>query len=150
MRPVRAGAARGGAGSGHVVLPHPADVMLRAWAPTRLGCVAEAVRALTDSYARVGPSAAGCPHAFTVTGRSPEATLVAVLEEAVFLLDARGQVAVAARLTDAGDGLVRGVLDVVPAGDVEVVGSAPKGVSWSGLSFSHTGGTWRCTVIVDV
>lgn len=139
----------GSTGCGHRVLPHTADVIVQAWAPTPWACVAEAVLALTESFATAAPGAVRHCHRFDLEPGEAAAVLVAALEEALFLLDARGEVPVAARLADE-DGVVRGVFEVVGAQDVQVVGSVPKGVSWSGLAFERRGHGWCCTATIDV
>lgn len=139
----------GSTGSGHRVLPHTADVIVEAWAPSPLGCAAEAVLALTESFATVAPGAARHEHRFDLEPGEASGVLVAALEEALFLLDARGEVPVAARLADE-DGVVRGVFEVVGAQEVQVVGSVPKGVSWSGLAVERRGDGWCCTATIDV
>ncbi len=70
-------------------LPHPADLMLQAWAPTPEGCIAEAVRALVESFAdtlRATPL-----HHARFRGRryAWDERLVSALEEVLFLLDTR-------------------------------------------------------------
>jgi SHS2 domain-containing protein len=41
------------AGRGHWTMPHPADLRIEAWGPTREDCLAEAVLGLVDSFAVV-------------------------------------------------------------------------------------------------
>lgn len=131
--------------SGHRVLPHPADVIVQAWAPTPEECITEAVHALVESFADASLARGVGSHDFTVAETSWAERLVAVLEEVVFLLDSRGQVPVAVTVqTDSAS------FELADVADADLVGSTPKGISRSGLEFSRIGDTWHCCAIVDV
>ena len=134
-------------------MPHTADVILQAWAPTRRGCLREAVLALVDSFA--APPAAASPAAgrtvtFSVAPAADDEQLVAVLVEALYAIDALGAVPVDVTLRPTPDGGLDGVFTTVPADAVEVVGAIPKAVAYSDLMLAQTGGLWRCRFTVDV
>lgn len=138
-----------GHGAGHRRLPHPADVMLQAWAPTPQRCLEEAVCALVGSFADVSDTRPERVHEFEVSDPSWDTRLVTVYEEVLFLLDARGEVVLHASVTAAGDGLLVS-FDLARAEEVVLTGSTPKGIARSGLEFCHRGDRWQATAIVDV
>lgn len=130
---------------GHRVLPHPADVIVHAWAPTAEECVAEAVHALVESFADASPARGVGSYEFDIAETSWGERLVAVLEEVLFLLDSRGQVPVAVTVQDG-----RASFELADVADADLIGSAPKGIARSGLEFTETADGWRCSAIVDV
>ena len=132
------------------MVPHAADVILEAWGATRAACLEEAVLALVESFVDSSRAAAADHVPILLDARSDEDALIALLEDVLLLLDARGAVPVAAILDERADGRVVGRLDVAAADEVEVTGAVPKGVSRSGLVFEHENGRWRCRVLVDV
>ncbi|MQA86809.1 MAG: archease [Streptosporangiales bacterium] len=136
--------------SGHQVLPHTADVALAAWAPSRAECIAEAVRALVESFADVTDAAPGGSIAFPVEPEGDDDLLVSVLDEAIYQIEVHDRVPVDVEVAEDSDGggIVR--FATVPTDSVEPVGAIPKGVSWHDLQFGCSGGTWRCHVTVDV
>ncbi|MGA7989108.1 MAG: archease [Candidatus Dormiibacterota bacterium] len=136
--------------AGHRILPHTADLILEAWARDRNSCIEQAVLALVESFVDshdVAPSASSTRH---MPAAEDAERLVAVLEEAIYIVDTRGAVPVRATITDEPDGGLRAVFGLVPLGQVEVIGPAPKGIARHGLLFSPGGGEWRCHVVVDV
>ncbi|HEX7660947.1 MAG TPA: archease [Pseudonocardiaceae bacterium] len=144
--------------SGHRLLPHTADLLIDAWADTEPDCIAEAVRGLADSFVDVPDQAPRRGIPIRVHAGTPAERLVAVLEEAVFLVDAQGLVPVGAGLRldpdddEAGGtgGEVRGRFDVVALSATRPVGPAPKGITRHGLRMSRWDGGWRGQVVVDV
>jgi SHS2 domain-containing protein len=141
---------RGSGRSGHRLLPHTADLVVEAWAPTRAGCLEEAARGLVDSFARVPKGVTGRRVPVAFSQDSDEATLVAVLEEVIFALDATGSVPVEVELRERETRGVAGSFGVVPVDTLESHGPAPKGVSLSDLSFEPDAGGWRCRATIDV
>jgi SHS2 domain-containing protein len=135
---------------GYRLLPHTADVIVSAWAPTAEGCIAEAVRGLVASFLDVTGATPGWPQRLSFDPAPDTETLVLVLEEVIYLLDTRQVVPVRVEVsrTDAGD--LQGRWWLVPAGSGRPVGSAPKAVTRHGLEFGHDSGRWRCTVTIDV
>jgi SHS2 domain-containing protein len=136
--------------AGHRILPHPADVMLSAWASTPEGCVAEAVRALVESFADATAARATTTHEFRLMDASWDERLVSTLEEVLFLLDTRSAVPIAVSVTPAGPDTAAVSFQVAALNDVDLIGATPKGIARSGLAFSSTANGWQCEVIVDV
>lgn len=95
-----------GGSAGHRTAAHTADLIVEAWAPTREGCLAEAVAALTDSYADTSTATAAGRHTFRITAGSDDQTLVGVLEEALYVLDAFGKVPEGAGFESSNRGLL--------------------------------------------
>jgi SHS2 domain-containing protein len=135
---------------GHEALPHTADVILEAWAPSLDECVAEAVIALVDSFVDVPEAPEQTSHTFVAPAGTAEATLVTVLEEALYVLDMLGKVPVATTVDSAITGQVSGSFALADVADDDLKGSVPKGVSLSGLVIGETDGRWRCRFTVDV
>lgn len=136
--------------AGHRVLPHTADVILEAWAPTCEECIAEAVAALVDSFLDVSQARPAGTHSFSASVTTCQAALVTVLEEVLYILDMRGQVPVTTTVAECGSGRVSGSFTLVDVTDRALDGSTPKGISLSGLVFHETDGRWSCTCTVDV
>ena len=141
--------------TGHRVLPHTADLIIEAWAPTRPRCLEEAVRALVQTFADTGDATPTAKVPFSSKATTPEEQLVAVLEEVIYLVDVRGEVPADVQVdSDLAEGRVSGRFGVVPAEEAEPVGSVPKAVSLHELEMTHEpagdGERWRCRAIVDV
>jgi SHS2 domain-containing protein len=135
---------------GYRLLPHTADVVVEAWAPTRAACLAEAVRGLVAVFADTAGVVASRSVAFTLGPAADEELLVRLLEEVIYLVEVDGVVPVDVRVELTPDGGLRGRLDVAPLAPAMVIGPAPKAVAWHELSLVPEGGGWRCRVTVDV
>ncbi len=135
---------------GFALLPHTADMILSAWAPTDTGCLAEAVRGLVASFADIPVATPEAAVPFSCDPAAAPELLVRVLEEVNYLLDARGLLARDARLRRRPDGGLDGTLLVVSADAAEVVGPVPKAITRHRLEFGSQPGGWRCAVTVDV
>lgn len=133
---------------GHGVQAHTADVVIEAWGPTAAACYEEAAAAFVDVFAAVD-AVEGSAEPFDVGPGRPADLLVLLLEEILFDADARGHVPIATEVEVRGDHLV-GRITAVPIEDVAIVGSIPKGVSYSDLEFERSDGGWRCRAVVDV
>ena len=135
---------------GHRVVPHTADLIIEAWAVDRAACIAEAVTALSGSFADA--SAATSTGTLPVSFDAIDAgeLLAAVLEEVIFLLETSGLVAVGVDLEDADDGSIDGTFLIVPLTSVTQIGPAPKGIARSDLLLTHGTHGWRAHAIVDV
>lgn len=144
------GPAAAGGGGGHRLRPHTADCIVEAWGPDRARCLAEAVLGLVAVFADVRGAGAAHPVAVSVPAGDDDEVLVRLLEYVIYLVDGFGEVPVTCRLADRADGGVEGRLEVVAAGQVELVGAVPKGVSRSGLRIDGSEGRWRCRAVVDV
>lgn len=136
--------------TGHRILPHTADLIIEAWAPKRDECLAEAVVALRAGFVEIADHVSTRRRHFTLTSTSDDDLLVALLEEALYVLDAYAEVPTDTHLQPQADGDVAGWFDVADVADVVLVGSIPKGIARSGLSLFEADGEWRCTATVDV
>lgn len=136
--------------AGHRIRPHPADLIVQAWAPSAERCLVEAVCALVGSFADVGHVPGSGQYAFDVRAGGWADRLAAVFDEVLFLLDARDEVPVATQVATRADGTLHVTFELAPLDHTEAVGSAPKGVSRSGLVFEQVDSLWRCSAIVDV
>jgi SHS2 domain-containing protein len=132
---------------GHRTLPHPADVILQSWAPTAEGCLAEAVRALVECFADTSRARPWKTHEFEIADGPWDERLVSVLEEVLFLVDARGKIPIAVRMAIGGRSVS---FELAGIDDVELVGSLPKGIARSGLEFGRVDDRWQARAIVDV
>lgn len=135
--------------AGHRALPHTADIRVEAWAPTREACIAEAARAVVESFADLGSARSGEVRRRTLVARTDEDLLVATLDELIFLLDTTGEIPVDLELHPTSDG-AEAVFAMALPGDVAQVGSVPKGVSLNDLHLAEAPEGWRCEVTLDV
>jgi len=136
-------------GAGHRALPHTADTIIEAWGPTRAECLAETVLGLVELFAAGdAPPTGSVP--FEIDAPADEDVVVQLLDDVLYLLDARGVVPVAVDVEEDDDGALVGEFGVVPARELELVGAVPKGVSRSQLAFRRVDGGWVCRVVVDV
>jgi protein archease len=136
-------------GSGHRTVPHTADLRIEAWAPTRDGCIRQAVLAVVESF--LDPSSAHGDHARLrrlIADRNDD-LLVAVLDEVIYLLDTAAEAPVDLELRDV-DGGVDVVFAMADASTLPQVGAVPKAVSLNELRFFHCHHGWRCSVTLDV
>jgi len=135
---------------GHRTLPHTADLVIEAWAPTREGCFEEAVAALVDTFSDAAsfPPTDWLPFEL---GPAPDDELVVLLlEEVIFVVEVRGQVPCACRVDDATDARLRGTLGLVSVHGVQTTGAAAKAVSYGDLSFAREGPSWVTRATIDV
>ncbi len=140
----------GGPDRGFELLPHTADMIVSAWAPTDVDCIAEAVHGLVTAFAEIPAATPDETVPFSCEAAAAPELLVRVLEEVIYLLDARGLLTRDARLRRRPDGGLVGALLVVPAETAEVVGPAPKAITRHRLEFAPEEHGWRCAVTVDV
>lgn len=143
IEPVRTGA-------GHRVLPHTADVIVDAWAPSRSGCLEELVRGVVETFADVRNVTATREVRHRVGAARDEDVVVALLNNVLYLLDADGLVVVDIALDEDDDANFDGTFFVTPVDDVAQTGAAPKGISRSDLQFASDGLLWRGRVLIDV
>ena len=119
----------GVAGQGHRTVPHTANLRLEAWAPTREECLAEAVRGLVGSFADVSGAR---PHRTAqrhLAAGPAEDLLVAAIDEAIYWLDAEGEIPVSAAVRPADDGGADLALSLADAAAAEIIGAVPKAAS---------------------
>jgi SHS2 domain-containing protein len=138
------------ADKGYRAVPHTADLRIEAWAMSRDECIAEALRGLIDSFADVKD----CPIARIserpVPADSDPDLLEAAAEEIIYLLDTQDQIPVSVRLRPAAGGIVL-ILALAAAGAVDIVGAAPKAVSFHGLRCEPDAvGRWAASMTIDV
>jgi SHS2 domain-containing protein len=137
--------------SGHRVVPHTVAIAVEAWADSREECLAEAVRALVETFADIGEAVPDDSVAFALV-ESDEALLVAVLDEVIYQVEVYSRVAVDVSV-DERTGATRGQIEVrlatVPVAMVDQVGAVPKAVALHGLRFGREAGMWRAHVVVD-
>lgn len=140
-------------GSGHRMVPHTADLRIEAWAPTREGCVAEAVRAAVETFVDLGGARASGVRRAALAADVDEDLLVAALEEMVYLLDTTGEVPVDVELTATSEG-AEVTFGTTLVTDLEQIGAVPKAVSLHELRLGREEGPetprWTCSVTLDV
>ncbi|MET7395998.1 archease [Dactylosporangium sp. NPDC005572] len=139
-----------GPAAGYELLPHTADVMLTAWAPTAEECIEAAVRALVACFADVRAVGPARLVGFACEPAPDDELLVEVLEEAIYLLDTEDVVPVQVALARTARGGLAGDFGVIARSDVPLVGPLPKAVTRHGLRFARHGGLWRCAAVIDV
>lgn len=135
---------------GYRLLPHTADVVVEAWAPTRMTCLAEVVRGLVAVFADTTGVVASRSAAFTLAPAGDEELVVRLLEEVIYLVEVDGVVPVDAHLEPTPEGGLGGRFEVAPLEPAMVIGPAPKAVAWHQLSFARGAAGWACRVTVDV
>ncbi len=139
------------AGQGHRTVPHTADLRVEAWAPTREGCLAEAVRGLVSSFANVAGAAPHHTAKRHMTAGSAEDLLVAVVDEVIYWLDAEGEIPASVTVGQAGDGGVDLALSLADVTAAEIIGAVPKAASLHDLRCApDPAGQWSCSVTIDV
>jgi SHS2 domain-containing protein len=137
-------------GSGYRLLPHTADVIVEAFGPSMGACFEAAVMGATATFAEMRGVEATGERQVELRPASDEAMLVAVLEEAIFLLDAQDLVVVRAHLPVAGGDGVSGWFDTVDKALVAVVGSPPKAVAYHELELIGDASGYKCRFVLDV
>ena len=134
---------------GHRTVPHTADLRVEAWAPTREGCIAQAVLGTVDELPRHlvgasraqppvpadraqrrGPAGGGARRGGLPPGHDQEAPLDVELEP--------------------DDGGVDVRFAMCDATALPQTGAVPKAVSLHELYFAPGPGGWRCSVTLDV
>jgi SHS2 domain-containing protein len=138
------------AASGYRLLPHTADVMVSAWAPTVEDCLAQAVRGLVSCFAETGAARPQRLVPFACDPAPESELLVELLEEAIYVIDAHDAIPVQVAVVRTADGGLVGEFGVADRAEVELIGPMPKAVTRHNLRFAPDGSTWRCAVIVDV
>jgi len=136
--------------SGHCVLPHTADMIIEAWAPTRSGCLEELVRGVVETFADTRGVTATREVPLEIGAARDDDVVVALLSDVCYLLDADGLVVIDVALDEEDDGNFDGTFFVAPVEAVVQIGASPKGISRSDLRFAPDGSLWRGHVLVDV
>ncbi|MBW3578955.1 MAG: archease [Actinobacteria bacterium] len=136
--------------AGFAVRDHTADMAFEAWGSTRGACFTQAVRALVSSFADTTDVASDGRHAVAFGPAADEDLLVDLLDEVIYLLDARGVVPVGGELVDEPDGGISGELEVAPVERVRPAGAVPKAVTHHALQVQAGPQGWRCHAVIDV
>lgn len=135
---------------GHRTLPHTADLMIEAWAPTREGCLEETVPALVDTFLRHSPAAATMTLPVDLQPAADDELLRLLLEDVIYAAEVLGAVPVSASLAARPDGGLHGIFTAVPVTAVSVVGAVPKAVTRHGLQVVREPGRWVARAVIDV
>ncbi len=130
-------------------MPHTADLRIEAWAPTRNGCIKEAVLGTVESFLDTALAHPKQTRRCRLTKDRNDDLLAAVLEEVVYLLDTEAEVPVDIDLHDL-DGDVEVTFAMVDATRLTQVGAVPKAPSLNAIRLSKDGDGWRCLVTLDV
>lgn len=138
-----------GIAAGHRGVPHTADLRIEAWAPSRDGCIRQAVLGTVDSFLDISSARPHRSLSRRLTAGSDDDLLVAVLEEVIFLLETVGEAPVDLDL-QGGGGVAEVNFAMVDARTLPQVGAVPKAVSLNDLRLSHDDNGWRCLVTLDV
>jgi SHS2 domain-containing protein len=125
-------------------------VIVEAWAPTRVACLEEVGRGLVDTFADVSGVRAEGSHPISIAAMDDEESVVTLLDEIVYLLDAEGVVPVEIELEAGQAGAITGRFLTAPVGRIVTVGAPPKGVSRSDLFIGRERGWWVCRIEIDV
>ncbi|RKS68403.1 SHS2 domain-containing protein [Actinomadura pelletieri DSM 43383] len=150
--PERARGRRVRALRGHLHVPHTADLRIEAWAPTREGCVTEAVSGLVGSFADTTDVRPQRTDVLNVPPQPDPDLLVAVLDDVIYRLEVHGELVLDAEITTAPDGGLTAGLKLGDATKVTAIGAIPKAVSLHELRLTRDPMTdaWSCAVTIDV
>lgn len=135
--------------TGHRGVPHTADLRIEAWAPTRNGCIRQAMLGAVESFVDTSSAHPDNTYRSRFSPGCDDDLLAAVLDEVIYLLDTEGQVAVDVDLDDV-DGDVAATFATVEATTLPQIGSIPKAVSFNELRLARQQQGWRCSVTLDV
>ncbi len=135
--------------SGHQGLPHTADLRIEAWAPTRDGCIRQAVLGTVASFLDTASARPNHTLVRRLTAERDDDLLVDVLEEVIYLVDTACEEPVNVEVIGT-DGAVDVTFAMVDARTLPRIGGVPKAVSLNGLHLSHRHSGWRCLVTLDV
>lgn len=136
-------------GDGRRAPVHRADLRIEAWGPTRESCLAEAVRALVDSFVRRALPLSSSKVSFEVISPADDALLVAVLSEVITRIRARNEVPIVTDVAATPGGVLLRC-EVVDTGAVLSCGVLPKGLTRHRARIGRSGNGWWCSVRVDV
>jgi len=135
--------------SGHRSVPHTADLRIEAWAPTRNGCIREAVLGTVACFLDSSSAQPNRTRVRRLTADRDDDLLVGVLDEVIYLLDTAGEAPVDLDMNGT-NGSVDVTFAMTDASMLPQVGAVPKAVSLNDLRFSHGQHGWRCAVTLDV
>ena len=135
--------------SRHQSVPHTADLRIEAWAPTRGGCIRQAVLGTVASFLDTSTAQPNHTRVRRLTAERDDDLLVGVLNEVIYFLDAAGEAPVDLDMNGT-DGGVDVTFAMADASTLPQVGAVPKAVSLNDLRFSRGQGGWWCAMTLDV
>ncbi len=143
------GIGSGGARAGHWSVPGVSRTRVEAWAPTREGCIAEAVAGTVESFAEVSGCAPVRYHRMTVPAEDDRQVLLGVIDEVLFDISNAGVVPVWVRLRVVRTGVE---LDVggVDTDEIRPSGRAPHSVSTHRLRERRGHRGWSASVVLTL
>jgi SHS2 domain-containing protein len=128
-----------------------ADVGVRGWGPTRAEAFAQATLGVFALLVDPGEVEARERRAVRAQADSPEALLVAWIDECLYVHEIEGFVVRAVELTTCTDALAHGLLHGEPVDPGRHrVGTVVKGATYHQTSVQARDGGWDVRVIVDV
>ncbi|WIX76677.1 archease [Amycolatopsis carbonis] len=129
---------------------HDADLRIEAWGPTREACLAEAVRALVESFVRARPTGVCAAWWFEAGGSTGGSVLVALLDGVVAMMRTRSRIPVTVEGVVVDGSMVGLRCQITDLGAVIPAGAIPKGVSRREVRCERTERGWRCAARIDV
>jgi protein archease len=136
-------------GSGHRTVPHTADLRVEAWAPSREGCIVQAVLGTVEAFLDTSSAHPKRTRRCHLTAPRDEDLLVAVLDEVIYLLDTAGEAPIDLELQPT-EGGVEVRFTMLDATTLPQVGAVPKAVSLHDLHLAPWPRGWCCSVTLDV
>lgn len=134
---------------GHRTVPHTADLRIEACAPTRAGCIRQAVLGTVEAFLDTSSACATDTRRCRFAAQRDDDLLVAVLDEVIYLLDTEGQAPVDIDVDDLDGGVVV-TFAMVDATTLPQIGAVPKAVSLNELRLEREQTGWQCSVTLDV
>ena len=134
--------------AGHRVLAETSDLLIEAWAPTREGCMVQAVQALVACFADVSEATPGRIVPFVFPPDRDDRQLFDLLAECLSVFEIFGVVPVSTQVDRAEDGSLAGCFETADVAQVSLISRPPEGVRLHELEFEQTDG-WHCLVGVD-
>lgn len=139
--------------SGYRAIPRAAGLVVEAWGDSREECLAEAVRAVVDSFAEIGDAVPDGSVEFALAARDDDALLLTVLDEVIDQIQGEERVPVDVSI-DEGTGIAMGEFEIrlatVPLEAVREVGALPEAVQPAGSWFRRESGVWRAHALIEV
>ena len=137
--------------AGFRLLAHTADLGIESWGPDLAAALEQAVCALGALLGGAGAGRTVEARPVRLAADDEDSLVVALLQEALFLLEAEGWLSVAAALGVDGDGRLAGDLLGEPFDALRhAEGQAVKAVTWHGLSVARAPGRVTVTVYLDL
>jgi SHS2 domain-containing protein len=137
--------------AGFRLLAHTADLGIESWGPDFAGALAQAVSALGVVLAGEGAGQATEERPVRLVAEDEAALVVALLQEALFLLEVEGWLSVDAALRVDPAGVLTGHLLGEPFDAVRHAdGEAVKAVTWHGLAVDREPGRVSLTIYLDL